>query len=187
MEAPTHQRFGTTLVETTWHEIVDPAASRLSPTNSKPRTHPRLEPRSPDPGAAPVKHERLARLIRNFMSHVKASSLYQNDYARLRDQPKGQRRSRLFLELYWQIFDRWEADLRRQRRRLRRHALQAAELLEARPDAARLRPGDGGRVPGHQQIPGATDRASAATRPTCSPLATTGRPSTASPARTCRR
>lgn len=129
-----HRHYGTPLIETTWHEIVNqdgfPAlADQL-------RRHGLVldwNPDRPIDGAAPVTHERLAKLVRAFMSHVKAGSLTRIELAaRLTERPS--RRSRLFLELFWQIFDRWQHDL------ADIHAIdfddmivQAADILERNP------------------------------------------------------
>ncbi len=106
-----HGHYGTPLIETTWHEIVNQGSF---PALAEQLTRYGLaldwNPDRPIPGAAPVTHERLARLMRTFMSHVKAGSLTRIDLAlKLVDRPS--RRSRLFLDLFWQIFDRWQKDL----------------------------------------------------------------------------
>ncbi|MCC6497731.1 MAG: UvrD-helicase domain-containing protein [Propionibacteriaceae bacterium] len=107
----THQRFGTRLIETTWHEIVNQGNfPALADQLTRHGLTLDWNPDRPIPGAAPITHERLAHLVRTFMSHVKASSLTRIDLAvKLVDRPN--RRSRLFLELFWPIFDRWRKDL----------------------------------------------------------------------------
>ena len=136
-----HQRFGTTLVETTWHEIID--LSGFQALASELEGHGinlDWNPDRPIPGAKPLEHERLARLIRTFMSHVKSGSLNRDDLdARMREQPKrNNARTRLFLELYWQIHDRWEADLRAANAvDFDDMLVMAAQLVEADPTLAR--------------------------------------------------
>ena len=110
-----HERYGTTLVETTWHEVID--LSGFSALTRELEGHGLTldwNPDRPIPGAKPLEHERLARLVRTFMSHVKSGSLTRGDLeARIRQQPThNNARTRLFLEIYWQIHDQWEADLR---------------------------------------------------------------------------
>ncbi|QGF22618.1 UvrD-helicase domain-containing protein [Raineyella fluvialis] len=80
-----------------------------------------------------MEHERLARLIRTFMSHVKANSLSREALAaRLSDKPSP--RTRMFLQLYWQVHDRWEQDLRAADAiDFDDMLLQAADLLERDP------------------------------------------------------
>ncbi|MDQ1607084.1 MAG: helicase, partial [Microbacteriaceae bacterium] len=109
-----HQQYGTTLVESKWHEIIDLSGFD---TLAKQLDSHGLEldwnPDRPIPGAAPVEHERLARLVRTFMSHVKSSSLSRDDLQTwLQQQKRSSPRTRLFLDLYWHIHDRWEQELR---------------------------------------------------------------------------
>lgn len=108
----THRQYGTTLLETTWHEIID--FSGFGALAEQLRDHgQRLDwnPERPTPGAQPIEPQRLARLFRTFMAHVKANGRTRADlHQRLAGAPSP--RSRLFLELYWQIHDRWERDLR---------------------------------------------------------------------------
>ena len=85
----------------------------------------------------------------------------------MREQPKrNDARTRLFLELYWQIHDRGEADLR---------AANAVDFDDMLVEAAQLRRGsrpcalrtrDGRRVPGRQPCPGPTDEGSRAAQRT---------------------
>lgn len=109
-----HQEFGTTLVETTWAEIIN--LTGFASLAKQLQSHGLVLDWSPDrpiPGAAPLEHERLARLVRTFMSHVKSSSLSRQDLrARVQRQGAPSPRAELFLDLYWQISDRWEQELR---------------------------------------------------------------------------
>lgn len=111
-----HARHGTTLIETTWAQVM--AADGLDQFAAQLRGH-GLEldwnPDRPTNGGTPLKHEDLARLVRSFMAHVKSSSLSREDLERRlaeRTPPEGQGRARLFLDLYWQIADAWDAKLR---------------------------------------------------------------------------
>lgn len=129
-----HRHFGTPLIETTWHEIV--YQGNFPALADQLTRHGLTLDWNPDrsiPGAAPITHERLGRLIGTFMSHVKASSLTRIDLAvKLVDRPN--RRSRLFLEFFWQIFDRWQNDLAAiSAIDFHDMILQAADLLERDP------------------------------------------------------
>lgn len=136
-----HRQHGTTLIETRWHEIID--LSGFTALARDLQSHGlRLDwnPDRPIPGAKPLEHERLARLVRTFMSHVKSGSLTRQDLDR-RLQTQSQRntaRTRLFLELYWQIHDRWESELRAANAvDFDDMLIQAAVLLEREPTLAR--------------------------------------------------
>lgn len=133
-----HQQHGTTLVETTWAEIID--LSGFDTLAGQLESH-GLEldwnPDRPVPGAAPIEHERLARLVRTFLSHVKSSSLTRPDLdARLQSRSRSPR-SRLFLDIFWQIHDRWEQELSRAGAiDFDDMLIQAAEHLERDPSLA---------------------------------------------------
>ena len=135
-----HRRFGTTLVETTWHEIIDLSGfGALARDLEGHGLHLDWNPDRPIPGAKPLEHERLAGLIRTFMSHVKSASLTREDLqARVRQHPQlANGRTRLFLEIYWQIHDRWEAALRAENAvDFDDMLVRAAELVERHPDLA---------------------------------------------------
>ena len=133
-----HRRYGTPLIETTWHEIVN---MRGFPALADKLTAHGLtldwNPDRPVSGAEPITHERLAQLVRTFMSHIKAGSLTRTDLA-ARAAQRPSRRSSLFVELFWQIFDRWQADLAAIGAiDFDDMILQAADLLEQRPSLRR--------------------------------------------------
>ena len=132
----THRRYGTTLLETTWHEILDLQGFRrlaAQLTGHGARLH--WDPDRPTPGAAPVEPKRLARLMRTFLAHVKANSLTRAD---LETRLEGAgTRSRAFVDLFWQIHDRWEHHLRDANAiDFDDMLLQAAGLLERDPSLA---------------------------------------------------
>lgn len=133
----THRQYGTTLVETTWHEIID--LRGFTELAAQLRSHGQQldwDPDRPTPGAQPIEPQRLARLIRTFMAHVKANSLTRAD---LDSQLAGvaSPRTRLFLDLYWRVHERWEHDLRAaQAIDFDDMLLQAAALLEKDPTLA---------------------------------------------------
>lgn len=109
-----HARYGTTLIETRSHAILDHSGfEELARTLEGLGVTLDWNPDRPLAGAEPLDHARLARLIRTFMSHVKASSLGRADLeARLAARPDlDTARTRLFLALYWRIHDEWDAEL----------------------------------------------------------------------------
>ncbi|CAI9402734.1 UvrD-helicase domain-containing protein [Aestuariimicrobium sp. T2.26MG-19.2B] len=129
-----HQRHGTPLIETTWHGVMQPDG--LTSLATQLRSHGlelQWDADRPIPGAPPVEQKRIVQLMRTFMTHVKSNSLTREQVAaRLPDKPTP--RTLRFLELYWQVHDRWEADLREH------HSIdfddmlvKAADLLEQRP------------------------------------------------------
>lgn len=110
-----HRQHGTTLVETTWTAVVNGDGldalrddlTALGLTLS-------WNPDRPLPSARPVRQEDLARLMRTFTAHVKSNSLDREALsARVRTDPMHSRsiRTKLFLELYWQVHDEWERRL----------------------------------------------------------------------------
>jgi DNA helicase-4 len=109
-----HRRHGTTLIETTWASIIDqsgfePLARQLEMTGLSLDWN----PDRPTRGSTPLKHEDLARLMRSFMAHVKSNCLTRADLdARSSSTPSSLRyRTRVFLDLYWEIHDEWQARL----------------------------------------------------------------------------
>lgn len=113
-----HQHHGTTLVETTWAEIIDgrgfdDLAKQLTSFGLQLDWNPDRTIR----GIAPPRHEDLARLVRNFMTHVKSGGWSCEDIetrCRTGSPRLANGRTRLFLELYWQIHDEWQARLDRE-------------------------------------------------------------------------
>lgn len=110
-----HQRFGTTLIETTWAAIIDQSGFQPLAADLKARgVNLDWNPDRPIRGSEPVKHEDLARLMRSFMAHVKSNSLTREELdRRLAASPAGiQRyRARIFIDLYWTIHDEWQQRL----------------------------------------------------------------------------
>lgn len=110
-----HRRFGTTLVETTWASIID--QSGFQPLAAELKSYGIGLDWNPDrriPGATPVKHADLARLMRSFMAHVKSNSLTPHDLdRRLQAAPSTvqRHRARVFLDLFWEIHDEWQRRL----------------------------------------------------------------------------
>jgi DNA helicase-4 len=111
-----HAQHGTTLVESTWANVMfgDGLAELKNELTRLGLTFD-WNPGRPIGGRArPVKHKDLARLIRTFMTHVKSNSWTPEDLdRRLAADPVrlGGFRTRLFLELYWQIHSLWDRRL----------------------------------------------------------------------------
>lgn len=110
-----HERFGTTLIETTWASIIDQSGFQPLAADLKARgVELDWNPDRPIRGSDPVKHEDLARLMRSFMAHVKSNSLTREELdRRLEASPTGiQRyRARIFIDLYWTIHEEWQQRL----------------------------------------------------------------------------
>ncbi|MDE0572930.1 UvrD-helicase domain-containing protein [Demequina sp. B12] len=109
-----HQHYGTTLIETSWHSIVDHSGFEdLARTLEKHGVTLDWNPDRPIPGAEPLEHERLAAMMQSFMSHVKSGSLTPESLrARVAASPDlNTVRTRLFIDLYWRVHQRWQADL----------------------------------------------------------------------------
>ncbi|MBL8926390.1 MAG: UvrD-helicase domain-containing protein, partial [Pseudonocardia sp.] len=110
-----HRRHGTTLIETTWATIIDKSGFRAF-TQDLESIGLTLDwnPDRPIRGAEPVRHEDLARLVRSFMAHVKSSSLTRADLqGRLAGASASiqKYRAQVFLDLYWDIHERWQQRL----------------------------------------------------------------------------
>lgn len=112
-----HAKHGTRLVESTWAGVM--FGSGLEDLKAE-LTELGLtfdwNPDRPlnDAWAKPMKHEDLARLIRTFMAHVKSNSLTAADLDARLEADQGHLkgfRTRLFLDVYWQIHDEWQRRL----------------------------------------------------------------------------
>ena len=113
-----HAQHGTKLIETTWGEVVV-AGTGLAKLAAdliqlgieldwNPHRH------IPNQYAKPMKDEDLARFVRTFMCHVKSNSWTREDLERRLTSDMSRlnvHRTRLFLEIYWQIHDEWEKRL----------------------------------------------------------------------------
>lgn len=107
-----HRKHGTTLIETTWASIIDgtgfhPLAQELKGTGLALDWN----PDRPKPGAEPVRHEDLSRLMRSFMAHVKSNAFTKGDLeSRLEKASPGLQRyrARIFLDLFWEIHQEWQ-------------------------------------------------------------------------------
>jgi DNA helicase-4 len=110
-----HAAQGTALIETEWAAIVDRSGfNELAAQLRAAGLTLDWNPDRPMPGATPMPHEDLGRLVRTFMAHVKSNGLTPEAIEhRLTSLPARLRnpRTRMFLQLYWQIHTRWEQRL----------------------------------------------------------------------------
>jgi DNA helicase-4 len=110
-----HKKHKTRLVETTWAQIIDGKGwAKLEKALTREGLTLDWNPDRPLPKGQSVEHADLARLVRTFMTHVKSASLTRKTLAsRMRDDPRAMSpRTRLFLEIYWPVHDRWDRRLR---------------------------------------------------------------------------
>lgn len=111
-----HQQFGTSLIETTWAEVMGHRGlDGLEDALRERGIEPRWDPTRPTGKLPVVKTEQLVALVSTFMRHVKANDWTQEALeARLRSDPRPVFRSprtRAFLDLYWHIHHRWQQRL----------------------------------------------------------------------------
>jgi DNA helicase IV len=112
-----HEEHGTTLVETTWADVVYGDGLRhLEEQLRQLGVNFDWNPDRPvdDRWARPTKHEDLARFVRTFMSHVKSNSWTRGDLERRLGGDCGHLRgfrTRLFLDIYWPIHEEWNRRL----------------------------------------------------------------------------
>ena len=112
-----HAQHGTTLIESTWADVMfGDGLSQLKDELTRLGLSFDWNPDRPlrDEWAKPVKHEDLARFVRTFMNHVKSNSWTEEDLERRLASDVARLdgyRTRLFLEVYWQIHAEWERRL----------------------------------------------------------------------------
>ncbi|MFY9929243.1 MAG: UvrD-helicase domain-containing protein, partial [Streptosporangiaceae bacterium] len=112
-----HAQHGTTLVESRWAEVIfGDGLTRLEDDLTRLGLTFDWNPDRPvrDGWAKPMQHEDLARLVRTFMTHVKSNSWTAEGLERRLAADLGRLdgfRTRLFLEVYWQIHGEWERRL----------------------------------------------------------------------------
>ena len=112
-----HAQYGTTLVESTWADVIfGDGLTRLKDELTRLGLRFDWNPDRPvnDERAKPMEHEDLAELVKTFMTHVKSNSWTAEDLERrLAADPARLDgfRTRLFLEMYWQIHAGWEQRL----------------------------------------------------------------------------
>jgi DNA helicase-4 len=112
----THALHGTTLIETTWADVVfGDGLGQLANDLAGRGVELDWNPDRPIHGVRPLEHNDLARLVRTFMSHVKSNSLTPGTVVRrleVEHQKLSGFRTQLFLDLYWPIHDEWNRGLR---------------------------------------------------------------------------
>lgn len=112
-----HRKYGTSLIETTWADVVfEDGLERLSDELTRRGEALDWNPDRPlvDSWYRTLKHEDLARLVRTFMCHVKSNSWSSSDLEqRLANDLRSADgyRTRLFLSLYWPIHEAWQRRL----------------------------------------------------------------------------
>jgi DNA helicase IV len=112
-----HTQHETTLVESTWADVMfGDGLTKLKDQLTRLGLSFDWNPDRPlrDEWAKPVKHEDLARFVRTFMTHVKSNSWTAEDLERRLASEVAHLdgyRTRLFLEVYWQIHAEWERGL----------------------------------------------------------------------------
>jgi DNA helicase IV len=112
-----HDVHGTTLVETTWADVVyGEGLSQLQERLANLGVSFDWNPDRPvnDDWAKPMKHEELARFVRTFMSHVKSNSWTRDELERrLEGDCRHLRgfRTKLFQDIYWPIHEEWDRRL----------------------------------------------------------------------------
>ncbi|MFK5689190.1 UvrD-helicase domain-containing protein [Ornithinimicrobium sp. LYQ92] len=110
-----HREHGTTLVETTWAEVMEgDGLSRLEKELVGHGIRLDWDPdRPPVRGVKVVTDADMLRLVRTFMLHVKANSLDRQEVERRlgAGRVRNRRRASIFLDLYWPIHDTWQARL----------------------------------------------------------------------------
>jgi DNA helicase-4 len=133
-----HAEHGTTLVESTWADVMfDDGLTKLEAELTQLGLSFDWNPDRPlrDEWAKPLKHEDLARFVRTFMTHVKSNSWTEEDLERRLASDVARLdgyRTRLFLEVYWQVHTEWERRLAAdQAVDFEDMLVQAADQLEA--------------------------------------------------------
>jgi DNA helicase IV len=112
-----HAQHGTTLLESTWADVMfGDGVTRLKGELTRLGLTFDWNPDRPinDERAKVMKHEHLARLVRTFMTHVKSNSWTAEDLERRLSADLVRLngfRTRLFLQVYWQIHAEWERRL----------------------------------------------------------------------------
>ena len=152
-----HAQYGTTLVESTWAEVMfGDGLAKLRDRLTRLGLTFTWDPDRParDRWAKPVTDEDLARLVRTFMAHVKSNSWTTETLERRLTAELAHLagfRTRLFLDLYWQIHAGvGAAACRRGHRRLRGHARPGRRAPRGGGGELPVRPHPGRRVPGHE-------------------------------------
>ena len=110
-----HQRNGTSLIETTFADIVLGDGLRAFEEELRQRGQAlRWDPERPLATKRRVNDEDILRLIRTFMTHVKSSGLTAEQVAERADIDRKRHgyRTQLFLGLFWPVFDEWNRRLR---------------------------------------------------------------------------
>ena len=112
-----HTEHGTKLVESTWADVMfGDGLTRLKDDLTRLGLEFDWNPDRPvnDAWAKPMEHADLVRLVRTFMTHVKANSWTAEDLERRLSGDLARLsgfRTRMFLGVYWQVHAEWERQL----------------------------------------------------------------------------
>jgi DNA helicase IV len=112
-----HAQHGTTLLESTWADVMfGDGVTKLKDELTRLGLTFDWNPDRPlnDERAKSMNHEHLAQLVRTFMTHVKSNSWMAEDLERRLSADLVRLngfRTRLFLQVYWQIHAEWERRL----------------------------------------------------------------------------
>lgn len=111
-----HQRYRTDLIETTFAEIVLGDGGFRELEKALVSRGVELDWNPDRPGATePVTHDQMVRLVRTFLSHVKSSRASKESLQQLLGTTHSRlagTRTRLFLDVFWPVFDAWNEELR---------------------------------------------------------------------------
>lgn len=108
-----HRRHGTALIETTWAHVMDGTdLPRLARELTARGVTLRWDPQRAAGNGRATPEGEVHRLVRTFMTHVKANSLTRDHVtARVGTLLRNPHRAGLFLTLYWAIHAQWQARL----------------------------------------------------------------------------
>lgn len=108
-----HAQHGTTLIETTWAEVVGGTGLLgLEEQLSSLGVELDWNPDRPVKGTPPLAHGDLASLVLKVMKHVKGNALTREDLRRrVAERGRTSTRTQLFLQVYWDVHDAWQARL----------------------------------------------------------------------------
>lgn len=111
-----HRAHGTTLLETTWAEILSERGFAGLEAGLRERGITLdWNPERRVTGRQVVETGTLAALVRTFMTHVKSNSLTREDLVRRASRTRRKEpsyRNQLFFDIYWPIHDEWQRRLR---------------------------------------------------------------------------
>ena len=111
-----HSEHDTTLVESSWGDVMyGNGLERLQRDLEVHGVALQFDANRPIPErwAVPIDQQDLARLVRTFMQHVKSAGLNRDELERRAWAAPAPTRSRVFLDIFWSIYEEWNLRLRR--------------------------------------------------------------------------